>query len=294
MGAGRKETEVGQYITGILTGISITDIIDIVIVSFIVYQLLGFLKSSRAAQLAKGILIVVAIAFIADICHLYMLSWIVSKLLSVGAVALIIVFQPELRRALDVLGRSKIGVSQNAINEDYTREMVKEIVNSIEYFSERKEGAIIVVEQQTALSDVAESGTIMDTRISSEAINNIFYKGAPLHDGAVILREDRIYAAGCVLPLTQNHNISKDLGTRHRAALGISEESDALVLVVSEETGIISTARNGKLSRFLDLKTVEKQLLDVYLSPGEENTIGVKLAKFWREINGRKKDNQTD
>ncbi len=278
---------MGQYITGILTGISVSDIIDIAIVSFIVYHLLGFLRSSRAAQLAKGIIIVIVIAFIADLCHFYVLYWIIGRVLSIGLVALVVVFQPELRRALDVLGRSRIGLRQTSISAEYNMAVVDSIVKSVEYFSSRKEGALIVIEQATALDDLAETGTVIDAKLTSETLNNIFYKGAPLHDGAVIIRGDRIYSAGCVLPLSQNQNLSKDLGTRHRAGIGMSEVSDALVIIVSEETGIISIARNGKLSRFLDLKSVEKQLLDVYITGGQEDTVIAKLTKLWRKLDGK-------
>ncbi len=278
---------VGQYITGILTGISITDIIDIAIVSFIVYHLLGFLTSSRAAQLAKGIMIVIVIAFLANLLHFYVLSWIIGRVLSIGLIALVVVFQPELRRALDFLGRSRIGIRQPSMSTEYNMNVVESIVRSVEYFSARKEGALIVIEQETALDDVAETGTIIDSKISSEALDNIFYKGAPLHDGAVIVRGDRIYSAGCVLPLSQNQNLSRDLGTRHRAGIGISEVSDALVVIVSEETGIISTARNGKLSRFLDLKSIEKQLLDCYLVGGQEDTLIAKISRLWRKTDGK-------
>lgn len=278
---------MGQYITGILAGIQITDIIDIALVAILAYQLLGYLKSTRAAQLAKGIVIIIAFAIIAEVCHFYVLSWLINKVLSVGLIALIVVFQPELRRALDYIGRSKLGIRQQSFATEQAISVVKSIVASIEYFSNRKEGALIIIEQDVALNDIAETGTILDTKVSTEAINNIFYKGAPLHDGAVIIRGDRIYAAGCVLPLTQSQSISRDLGTRHRAAIGISENCDALVLIVSEETGIISTARNGKLSRFLDLKTVEKQLLSVYLKEEDESLIGKLQGLFRKGSNGK-------
>lgn len=285
---------MGEYITGILTGIRITDIIDIALVAFIVYHLLGYLKSSRAAQLAKGIAVVLLIALIAEVCNLYVLSWIIEKVLSVGIIALIVVFQPELRRFLDRLGRSSsLTIKQYSSDTENTISTVEAIVKSVEYFSGRKEGALIIVEQDVALNDIAETGTIIDSKITTEGINNIFYKGAPLHDGAAILRNDRILAAGCVLPLTQNPNLSRDLGTRHRAAIGMSEVSDALVIVVSEETGIISVARNGKLTRFLDPSTIEKQLLAIYMRNGQEETIWTKIIaklstlKAGKEKNGK-------
>jgi len=282
---------MGQYITGILTGISVADIIDIAIVSFIVYELLGFLRSSRAAELAKGIVVIIALAFISELCHFYVLSWIIGKVLSIGILALVIVFQPELRRALDYLGRSKITFKPVSLSNEDSMALVNAISDSIAYFSARKEGALIVVERETALDDIAETGTILDTKVSSEAINNIFYKGAPLHDGAAIIRGNRIYSAGCVLPLTQNPNLSRDLGTRHRAGIGISEVSDALVIIVSEETGIISTARNGKLSRFLDLKSVEKQLYSALVKQDEDEHPIAKLIRKLRKSDGSKKDN---
>ena len=255
---------MGQYITGVLTGISITDIIDIAIVSFIVYHLLGYLKSSRAAQLAKGMIIVTVIAFLAEICHFYVLSWLIGRILNVGLIALVIVFQPELRRALDFLGRSKLGLRQTSMSTEYNMALVESIVRAVEYFSAKKEGALIVVEQETALDDVAESGTFVDAKLTTDTLENIFYKGAPLHDGAVIIRGDRIYSAGCVLPLSQNQNLSRDLGTRHRAGIGISEVSDALVIIVSEETGIISMAREGRLTRHLDGRSLTILLTELF------------------------------
>ncbi len=275
---------MSQVIRGILVGIRFTDIIDILIITLLIYKVWGFLKTSRAAQLTKGIGIIIAIALIAEVCNLYVVSWLIGRILSIGLIALVVVFQPELRRVLGYIGRGKFNIrSQEALSADYKMSIVNEIVKSVEYFSARKEGAIIVFEQDVAMDDIAETGTNLDTKISSEAINNIFYKGAPLHDGAVIIRDDRIYAAGCVLPLTQNQNLSRDLGTRHRAGLGISEVSDALVLIVSEETGIISIAKNGKLSRFLDLKSVEKQLLALYMDGSREETILTRFAKLWRK-----------
>lgn len=275
---------MSQYITGIFIGIRFTDIIDILIITLLIYKAWGYLKTSRAAQLTKGIGIIIAIALIAEVCNLYVVSWLIGKILSIGLIALVVVFQPELRRVLGYIGRGKFNIrSQESLSAEYKMSIVDAIVKSVEYFSARKEGAIMVFEQDVALDDIAETGTNLDTKISTEAINNIFYKGAPLHDGAVIIRDDRIYAAGCVLPLTQNQNLSRDLGTRHRAGLGISEVSDALVLIVSEETGIISIARNGRLSRFLDLKSVEKQLLAIYMDGGREESILTRFAKLWRK-----------
>ncbi len=257
---------MSPYISSVIAGISVTDVIDILIVSFIVYKILGFIRSSRAEQLAKGLLIIIVASLVSEVCHFYVVHWMLQQILSVGLVALVVVFQPELRRALEYLGRGKFGAKPFSLDAEKISEQVDLLVRAIEYFSKRKEGALIVIERETALRDIAETGTVLDSQLSEEALENIFYKGSPLHDGAVILRSDRIYAAGCMLPLSTNTNIRKNLGTRHRAGIGMTEVSDAVVLIVSEETGIISMAVDGKLSRFLDLKTIEKYLLNMYLS----------------------------
>jgi len=282
---------MNQTVSNIVAGIAVTDIIDILIVTFLVYKILGFIRSSRAEQLAKGLLIIVAATVISGVCNFYVINWILEKVLSVGLIAIVVVFQPELRRMLEYLGRGKFASKAFSMDMENITEHVGMVVRSIDYFSQRKEGAIIVVERETALQDIAETGTIIDSEISEELLENIFYKGSPLHDGAVILRSDRIYAAGCVLPLTSNHNLSKELGTRHRAGLGISEESDAVALIVSEETGIISMAVDGKLNRFLDLKTVEKFLLNMYLNELDENQTALQRIKnMWRKRNGKKEN----
>ena len=257
---------MNSYMAGILSGIGFTDVVDVAIISFVVYRLLGFIRMSRAQQLAKGLLILVIASFISDTFNFYPVNWILSKVLDVGLIALVVVFQPELRRGLESLGRGKFGSKQFSIDKERMKETADILVRAVEYFAATKTGALIVIERETALLDIAETGTILDSALTEPLIENLFYKGSPLHDGAVILRDDRIYAAGCVLPLTENNNLSKDLGTRHRAGIGITEVSDAVVLIVSEETGIISMAVDGKLSRFLDLKTVEKMLLNHYMN----------------------------
>ena len=219
-----------------------------------------------------GLAIVLGVYLLSDAANLYTLNWILKNLLSVGLIALVVVFQPELRRALEFLGRGKFTTRGFSMEKEKLSSNVDVIVRAIDYFAARKEGAIIVVENETALQDVAETGTMLDARLTEPLLENIFYKGSPLHDGAVILRGTRILSAGCVLPLTENPNLSKDLGTRHRAGIGITEVSDALVLIVSEETGIISMAQDGRLSRFLDLKAVEKTLLNLYLTKKPEIT----------------------
>ena len=283
-----------NFFQNIVLSIGITDVIDILIVAFVVYKVLGFIRETRAEQLIKGLLILVAATFLADTFDLYTISWILNGTLTLGVIALVIVFQPELRRGLEYVGRSKIVKSPfGQFDKEKAKLIVSSFTKAIDEFSKSKTGALIVVERETALSDVAETGTILNALVSTELLGNIFYEGAPLHDGAVIIRGDRVMAAGCVLPLTQNNQLSSELGTRHRAALGITENSDALVLVVSEETGIISMADNGKLSRFLDIKSVEKILLNLYLSGAteEKNLFSFMppfLSKLGRKTNASK------
>lgn len=257
---------MNTYMAGILSGVGFSDVIDVIIISFAVYKLLGFIRMSRAEQLAKGLLILIIASFISDTFDFYTVNWILTKVLDVGIIALVVVFQPELRRGLEYLGRGKFGSKQFSMDKERMKETSDTLVRAVEYFAATRTGALIVIERETALSDIAETGIIMNSALSEALIENLFYKGSPLHDGAVILRDDRIYAAGCVLPLSENNNLSKDLGTRHRAGVGITEVSDAVVLIVSEETGIISMAVDGRLSRFLDLKTVDKMLLNHYMS----------------------------
>ena len=254
-----------EKILSIISVLEFTDVIDVIIVSVIAYYVIRYVRSTRAAQLVYGLAMVLGVYLLSDVANLYTLNWLLKNLLSVGLIALVVVFQPELRRALEFLGRGKFTARGFSMEKAKLSANVDIIVRAIEYFASRKEGAIIVIENETALQDVADTGTVLDATLTEPLLENIFYKGSPLHDGAVILRADRILAAGCVLPLTENPNLSKDLGTRHRAGIGITEVSDALVLIVSEETGIISMARDGKLSRFLDLKAVEKTLLNLYM-----------------------------
>ncbi|MBR4151208.1 MAG: diadenylate cyclase CdaA [Firmicutes bacterium] len=279
---------MGQILSTLFAGFGITDIIDIAIVSFIIYKVIGFFRSTRAAQLAWGIVIIGVIALISRVLNLYIVNWLFSNLISVGLVALVVVFQPELRRGLELLGRGGFR-RQLIIQRESISGMVDKIVRSVEYFAARKEGAIIVIERHTALQDIVDTGTVIDAVISEDLIENLFYKGSPLHDGAVILRGERILAAGCVLPLTQNQNLSRELGTRHRAGIGITEVSDSVAIIVSEETGIISVSKDGKLSRFLDRKALEKQLLNMYMSDiPEDNSIMAWVQNFFR----RKDDDQ--
>jgi TIGR00159 family protein len=264
----------------LVAGIGVNDIIDIALVAFVIYKVLGFIRESRAEQLVQGLLILVLATWLSGVVHLYTINWLLKSLLTVGILALIVVFQPELRRGLEQMGRGKImRPSQfGKMNKEKSMHVTHEFVKAIEEFSSKKVGALIIIERQTSLSDICETGTIIDAEVSANLLGNLFYEGSPLHDGAVVIRGDRIHAAGCVLPLTANMDLPSELGTRHRAGIGITEKSDCLTLIVSEETGIISIARDGRLERYLDEKAVEKTLLSIYLNQSEENKKKKKAA----------------
>ncbi|MBQ8151610.1 MAG: diadenylate cyclase CdaA, partial [Firmicutes bacterium] len=250
-----------DYLFNAFYGIGITDILDILIVAFLVYKVLIFIRKTGAQQIMQGIILLVAAMVASGLLNLHTINWILKSIVALGAVAILIIFHPELRRGLESVGGGKIwGATRNKAREE-GKHIVSEIVSAVESFSRDRTGALIVFENQTSLSDIIEkTGTVVDAEVSDQILGNIFYEGAPLHDGAVIIRDGRVYAAGCVLPLTSQKDIAKELGTRHRAGLGITEHSDALVLIVSEETGIISMARDGHMDRYLDLKSVEQAL----------------------------------
>lgn len=267
-----------------LTQIRIIDIIDIAVVAFVLYKILLFIQETRAEQLVKGLLFIIIVTNVSGWLKLYAIHWILKNTMTLGAIALIIVFQPEMRRALEYLGRGKfLSKSYVEIDKEIAQEITDYIIKAITYFSKLNIGALIIIERETAISDVVETGTKLNADISEEILINIFNTNAPLHDGAVIIRGKRIFAAGCVLPLSENKNLSKELGTRHRAGIGITENSDAVALIVSEETGAISIAIDGKLSRFLDVKSVERILMNIYLSKvDEKHTLMPLIKKIWR------------
>ena len=252
-----------NFFSNIISGIGINDFIDILVVAFVVYKILGFIRQSRAEQLVKGLLVILGATALSDLLHLYTLNWLLKSSLAVGVIALVVVFQPELRRGLESLGRSNILKTKfSQLDKNKAEDLANKFVDSVDGLSNSRTGALIIIERETALTDICETGTKIDAEISEELIGNIFYEGAPLHDGAVIIRGERMHSAGCVLPLTQNSNLPSSLGTRHRAGIGITEHSDAISIIVSEETGIISVAKDGKLNRFLDKDGLRKILLD--------------------------------
>jgi len=279
-----------EFFQNVFVGFRLIDVLDIVIVAYLVYKILGFIQETRAQQLVRGLVVLGIVFFLSDFLNLYLLNWLLRNFVTMGLFALIVLFQPELRRGLEQLGRRNIVSGQfRSLDKENAIEVVKEIVAAVDDFSATRTGALIVFERETMLNDIIETGTIVDARISVRLLGNLFYEGSPLHDGAVIIRGDRIHAASCVLPLTEKKNIGRNLGTRHRAGLGVSEVSDALVIVVSEETGVISVAENGNFRRFMDLKSVEKILLGVYM-PQEETF----RERMTRTLKHRRKEGTRD
>ena len=250
--------------------IGISDIVDILVVSIIFYSLLRLIRSTSAARVARAILLLLAITLLTDVLNLYTLNWLLNKILEVGAIALIIVFQPELRRALERVGAQLhfhlLSSESGATTE---QSAISATVQACEIMSRERVGVLLVFERETPLDDYFKTGTIVDAQLSEQLLRNLFFKNSPLHDGAVIVRGGRVAAAGCVMPLSDNPHLPSDLGTRHRAALGVSEESDAVVVVVSEETGQISVAVNGVLARRFTRDTL-RDVLEGYLIPQEE------------------------
>ena len=265
-----------EFISTLASQIGPTDFIDVAIIAFIIYQILRFIRETRAEQLVKGLLILIIVMIVAGLLHLYTLNWVLRNFMQFGIIALVIVFQPELRRALEYLGRSRFfkGRLQSG-DKEKAKTVAAVIAKAVEYFSTNKIGAIIVVERDVSLTDFAETGVLLGSDLSAELLESIFCEGGPLHDGAAIISGDKIRAASCVLPLTRSRDLPPELGMRHRAGLGITEVSDAYTILVSEETGIISTARDGRITRFLDVKDLEKALLDIYLKDSEPLQHGI-------------------
>ena len=259
-----------------------TDFVDIAIVAILIYCIMPLIKTPSTMRIARAVLAVVVIAWLTEVLHLYTLSFILNQFLAVGLLALVILFQPELRRMLDRLGsvrlRGLLGMSKPAQELDA---VISQTVMACEIMSKERVGALIVFARETPIDEYFKSGTQIDGQVSEQLLRNIFFPKASLHDGAVIIRDGRVAAAGCVLPLSESHRLSADLGTRHRAGVGMSEVSDAVVIIVSEETGTISVAVGGMLKRHLASQTLER-LRRNELCPQEdvkENNLAVRLRQ---------------
>lgn len=266
---------------GLLRHITIINIIDILIVSYIFYKIFMLIRETRAETLIKGLVLVLVIMKISQIAGLITLYWIIEKTITVGFIALIIIFQPELRRALEHLGRSRFFAKSLVINEEELDNVMTEIVEATVNLSNQKTGALIVIEQETGLNDYIEGGVKLDAVITSQLLENLFVVNTPLHDGAAIIRNNKVASAACFLPLTENSYLNRQLGTRHRAALGISENSDAIVIVVSEETGNISLAINGKLTRNYNAERLKDILIRIMKHRASKKTTVWGRVKAW-------------
>jgi len=265
-----------KAITSGFTQIRLEDFVDIAIIAFFLYKLIILTKETRAFQLLKGIAFLFIAAIISETLQLQTLSWVLNSVLASGIVVLAVLFQPELRRALEHIGRGKIfnnGLLQNFKPEE--NEIVSEMQLAIMSLAKRRVGALIVIEQRTGLGDIIATGTRIDGIISAPLIENIFEPNTPLHDGAVIIRDGAIVAAACFLPLAEDIAVARELGTRHRAALGVSSVSDSVTIVVSEETGVISFAREGKLVRYIDQKALHDLLESIFVGKEAAGTLNI-------------------
>ena len=248
----------------ILKTTELVDVFDILVLSYLVYWVIKLVRETRAGQLMKGIVLLFIAYIIAKFLQMKVVSYLMEQAFSIGVIALMIMFQPELRHVLEQLGRNKLGSLGRTLSDEEAqqsiRRSIEEVCKACMSMSNAKVGALIVFENKTILNDVVDSGSTVDAVVSREMLENIFYPKAPLHDGAVVIRDGRIHSAACILPLTKNTNISLALGTRHRAAIGMSENSDATIVVVSEETGTVSVASKGNLKRGFDAITLKTEL----------------------------------
>lgn len=260
-----------------------SDYLDILVVTFIIYRLLPLIRTPSTMRVARAVIVVVVIAAMTDVMHLYTLSFLINQFLSIGLLALVVLFQPELRRMLDHLGSVRLGALFGGVKPVAEMDMViSQTVAACDCMSREKVGALIVFTREASLDDYVKTGTTIDGRVSEQLIRNIFFPKASLHDGAMIIREGKIKAAGCVLPLSTSDRLAADLGTRHRAGVGMSENSDAVVVIVSEETGTISVAMGGMLKRHLAPKTLEK-LLHNALCPEENQQENRNIGQILRQ-----------
>ena len=272
-----------NYILNQLGSVGIADVFDIIIVAFVFYYLFRFVRERRAGKLAMGVFLILVMLFISELANMRATYFILKNVVNVGLIALLIVFQPELRSMLEKMGSEPLkgfrGKLDTSAVKQY-RTAVSELTVAVDRLSESKTGALIVIEGTTKLGDVVKTGTVIDAQISSFLLGNIFFNKAPLHDGAVIIRGLRILAAGCFLPLSTNPDIIKDLGTRHRAGIGISENSDAAVIIVSEETGTVSVATNGELKRGLTGSDLESYLNSLLIDPYIKKSFRQRFLNF--------------
>jgi len=241
--------------------VRVWDIVDILIMTFLIYRVLSFMQKTSASSVIKGLLVVLAVAWLANLFNMNILSYLLRQVVQMGIIVIVVLFQPEIRKMFEKMGTTRLNTLFRRKRKQETIETVlRQVISSCYAMSESQTGAIIVIEREVGLNDYAVTGVKIDADVSSELIQNIFFHNSPLHDGALIIRDDRILAASCMLPLSNNYSIGKELGMRHRAGVGLSERSDAIAVIVSEETGAVSVAIDGMLKRSLEKDTFEKLL----------------------------------
>ncbi len=260
---GSFSNQLNTFLWNIFNRPQFKDWLDIAVIAVLIYQLFMLTRETRASQVLKGLAVLIVSSWVSSFFGLTALNWVLMNIINNGSVVLIILFQPEFRRALERLGR-RARIERFQDDQDSGTRIVLDLTQCLTGLSRRRIGALLVFEQKTGLKDFVDTGTALDAQISGPLITNIFEPNTPLHDGAVIIRGDRIVAAACVLALSEQSNLSRDLGTRHRAGLGVTESTDAIVLIVSEETGIISLAQGGKLTRHLDADGLARVLSAMY------------------------------
>lgn len=271
--------EVIEELFQTVTRMQWSDYLDIIVVAFLIYKLLPLIRTPQVMRIARTVLALVVLAWLTDAMKMHTLSWILNEFLAIGLLAFVVLFQPELRRMLDHLGSVKVGFLFGASKPVQEMEgVIDQTVMACEIMSRERVGALIVFAREQRLEEYFKTGTQIDGQVSEQLLRNIFFKNSPLHDGAVIIRDGRVAAAGCVLPLSENYRLSADLGTRHRAGVGMSEASDAVVVIISEENGTISVAVGGMLKRHLAPQTLEK-LLRKELCPSDPEDMSAKSPK---------------
>ncbi|MBV4419014.1 diadenylate cyclase CdaA [Clostridium tyrobutyricum] len=275
--------ELLQMVVNSVRYINVSSVMDILVVSYILYKGYMLMKETRAEQLLKGIILLIFLIPISSFFNLTMLNWILTKTLTIGVLSIVIIFQPEIRSALEHLGRTTFIDKHIMQDEKAIKKLIDEIVNAVENLSKSKTGALIVIEQVTGLEDIIKTGTKLDAVVSSALLENIFVVNTPLHDGATIIRNDRIVSAGCFLPLTHNNSLNRKLGTRHRAAIGMSENSDALVIIVSEETGTISLAVHGRITREYTKERLKNLLIRIMKNRSEKRNGFREKVNKWKQ-----------
>lgn len=283
-----------QQALGVIGSFRFVDLLDIFLVAFLIYSIVKLVRETRAIQLFKGILLFGLVYIVINLLDMQASRYIFRSVAGNAIVCLIIIFSPEIRHALESMGRNGLsplnifGFSKRAIQAQEKADMyamITEVCRSVSSMSEKKIGALIVFERQTMLGSIIETGTVVDAKATEELIGTIFFPKTPLHDGAAIIRNGRVAAAGCILPLTKNNELSKELGTRHRAAIGMSEESDAVAVIVSEETGFISVVVNGKINRDVTSAQLREMLQDRLIEKDNQGN-----SRFWEKVAQKKKD----